>query len=937
MSADLERVIKIVFQGTDQTGQAFKDVGSGLSGVASSVGSLTQPFADAAKSILKVQTGVAVALTAIGGFAIAAAGEFEDGMAEINTLLDQTPEEFDKFKKEIRDYFKTSLFDLDDVLGATYQSISLGIPDDVVTDFLASAENLAIAGDTTLTQAVNILANTANAYGGTMDDVSGYADTFFTAVQAGGTTVTELESSMGKVIAIAAPFGVELEDVTAAIAALTAMGVGDTAESASALAMLIQNLVKPSEQAKKAAEELGIELGADIFQNKTFAEVIADIGEKTGGSAGKISEMVGSANALKAILPLVADESGVYKNAIDAQAESDDAAAEAAKKMAETFENTNLQMTNSIKDVLIGIGQPLLEDYKGAIGGITEAVNALALEIDKDDGPLEPLLDYFAGTLGKIGDFASDVAAVLPEALAEVDWDDLIDSFGDLETAFNEILGALFGGHDLTTSEGLAQAIQFAVNALTSLNTISAGILEQLPGAITAIVNIMEKIAEMDPERFGQIGKMLGAALLVNIGAGVLGNIGSAVTGFGVAIIGLKAASPVLVGFGAAMSGAVTAIAPFAAALGVGVAAGTGINAGIDKVVQKFSDSDSLGGLVYDWVHGDGSETLEAGGEDFNRILTALMDNVDKFDVSTLQDKLNDLDIDTSGLSDLEIIELAVALDELSYDDMMDIIQTRAQEADLTAQVEVDAPDEVEILLTVDEMAAKFALEQIGEDVDGLTGDQIMELYAELNPSAYEQALAEVEALPERRDIEIVVHEDGSLEVINTGLDRMEEPVEIEIESDEVKIAQIQGQFEAIQTAMEWDAKLNIAQVEAEARRVEAIMETMGGTIQSTGDLLGDLFGHLSGDVDFFTENLIRDQIKEENRMRKEAHDMTMKISEEELKMMRARREAMERGEGMIQIDGAGLQPHLEAFMWEVLAAIQVRVNEEGMDMLLGT
>ena len=39
----------------------------------------------------------------------------------------------------------------------------------------------------------------------------------------------------------------------------------------------------------------------------------------------------------------------------------------------------------------------------------------------------------------------------------------------------------------------------------------------------------------------------------------------------------------------------------------------------------------------------------------------------------------------------------------------------------------------------------------------------------------------------------------------------------------------------------------------------------------------------------------------------------------------------------MIKVDGAGLQPHLEAFMWEVLKAIQVRVNADGLKMLLGT
>ena len=47
--------------------------------------------------------------------------------------------------------------------------------------------------------------------------------------------------------------------------------------------------------------------------------------------------------------------------------------------------------------------------------------------------------------------------------------------------------------------------------------------------------------------------------------------------------------------------------------------------------------------------------------------------------------------------------------------------------------------------------------------------------------------------------------------------------------------------------------------------------------------------------------------------------------------------DALNNGDGMIKVTGDGLQPHLEAFMWEILKAIQVRVNADGLKMLLGT
>jgi hypothetical protein len=38
----------------------------------------------------------------------------------------------------------------------------------------------------------------------------------------------------------------------------------------------------------------------------------------------------------------------------------------------------------------------------------------------------------------------------------------------------------------------------------------------------------------------------------------------------------------------------------------------------------------------------------------------------------------------------------------------------------------------------------------------------------------------------------------------------------------------------------------------------------------------------------------------------------------------------------MIKIEAAGLEPHLEAFMWKILENIQIRANAEAAEFLLG-
>ena len=130
---------------------------------------------------------------------------------------------------------------------------------------------------------------------------------------------------------------------------------------------------------------------------------------------------------------------------------------------------------------------------------------------------------------------------------------------------------------------------------------------------------------------------------------------------------------------------------------------------------------------------------------------------------------------------------------------------------------------------------------------------------------------------------------------------------------------------------------LNVAQVEAETQRIEALFASLNTSISSTGDVIDAALGSLK-DITPNTAafDLIERQLDVENQRRQEAFDLQRKLTEAQIKEIAARTQAMQQGEGIIKIDGAGLQPHLEAFMWEILKTIQVRVNADGLSMLLG-
>lgn len=137
---------------------------------------------------------------------------------------------------------------------------------------------------------------------------------------------------------------------------------------------------------------------------------------------------------------------------------------------------------------------------------------------------------------------------------------------------------------------------------------------------------------------------------------------------------------------------------------------------------------------------------------------------------------------------------------------------------------------------------------------------------------------------------------------------------------------------------IEAKVKLDIAEFEYKAKIVESAFESINTSIDSTGKLLGDLWKLMDNPSMTFSDKwALEDQIEKENALREKSFELQKKLLEATIKEIELRTKAMQSGDALIKIDGAGLQPHLEAFMWEILRTIQTRVNADGLKLLLNT
>lgn len=154
---------------------------------------------------------------------------------------------------------------------------------------------------------------------------------------------------------------------------------------------------------------------------------------------------------------------------------------------------------------------------------------------------------------------------------------------------------------------------------------------------------------------------------------------------------------------------------------------------------------------------------------------------------------------------------------------------------------------------------------------------------------------------------------------------------------DDLKEASAETRAELAIAAVEAQGAIRVAEIEADAERAVAAFEAIASSVQSTGDVLGDLYDALGDEnISKFDKLDIKDTIEAEAESRNKLIQTQIDQANAEIRLANARTRALNRGDAMIKISGDGLQPHLEAFMFEIIEAIQVRVNADGYNLLLG-
>ena len=162
------------------------------------------------------------------GFALAtkAAIDYEKSLAEVRTISTSLSQEgFQQLSRDVQDLSREMGIATTQSIPALYQAVSAGVPPENVIDFLRTASKAAIGGITELDVAVKGIAVAVNSYGADVLTAAEASDLMFTTVRLGITTFNELAQGLYDVIPAAFAAGVNFQEVSAAMAVMTAQGI----------------------------------------------------------------------------------------------------------------------------------------------------------------------------------------------------------------------------------------------------------------------------------------------------------------------------------------------------------------------------------------------------------------------------------------------------------------------------------------------------------------------------------------------------------------------------------------------------------------------------------------------------------------------------------------------------------------------------------------
>ena len=321
---------------------------------------------------------------------------FAKSMAVANTMAGKGGKDFAALKDSVTDLSKEIPLTRDELANGLYQVISNGVPEDNWLDYLRASAKASVGGVADLGETVKVTSTLIKNYGLSWQDATAIQDKIQLTAKNGVTSFEQMAQALPRVSGNAATLGVSVDDLMATFATLTGV-TGNTAEVSTQLAAVFTALVKPSSEATKMAQQMGIEFNAAAIKSAGgFRQFLTQLDASVKGyaqSSGMLSQEVyaklfGSAESLRALGQLTTQLKDKFAENAEVMKGSAGTVGDAFKIVDSTSSSTIQKQKNSwgeLTDHVAAASKYLVKAFNivATVGLALNAVQTITLSLGK--------------------------------------------------------------------------------------------------------------------------------------------------------------------------------------------------------------------------------------------------------------------------------------------------------------------------------------------------------------------------------------------------------------------------------------------------------------------------------------------------------------------------------------------------------------------------
>lgn len=343
----------------------------------------------------------ALALGAVAAASVKLAVDFESSMRNVNSIAQLPEPAFERLQQDVLDLAGPTAQAPKTLADGLYDLVSSGFSASDSLKILKSSAIAATAGLTTTDVATKAVSAVLNAYKLPATEAKRVSDELFKTVDQGVITFEDLASNIGDTLPFAASLGVGLDEVGAATATLTKQGLG-ASETFTRIRNLLQTMIKPGEDLQAAFNELGVESGEALINQKGLQGALEALIGTTDGSKAAVAKLFPNIRALGGALALTGDNAKGAREDLRSLGEAEGATQKAFAEQQKSVAVQLQRLSANLQVLGIRIGQALLPPINDFLHVLNDDVGPAFQKIAAVVGPILSVISDTFGGFGRL-------------------------------------------------------------------------------------------------------------------------------------------------------------------------------------------------------------------------------------------------------------------------------------------------------------------------------------------------------------------------------------------------------------------------------------------------------------------------------------------------------------------------------------------------------